>query len=317
MPRSEALRQDSSVSERPRALDPLPTIVVPVYRTPLQLVGQCLCSIARQTVGGYEVVVVDNGSGASYHRKLRAVVRTLLHDRDGRLIRLTHNSGPAAGRNAGAAAARGAYVAFVDSDDIVEPRLVEAIRPALRRGCAVAYTHHVHVAYDGRRVVHVRDKRVYQRLLERFAGTLEDPLVHSTFVHHCLIVQRDQFEAIGGFRTDLGYGEEEEVPMLIAERAGPSGVTLVPEVLYRYRMNPVSIMHESSLYEHVVESRVSIMVAAARRRGFPAVTGERLGRAYPTNAPQYAVYDARGERLSAGWFDYDALSIRPEHLEYP
>lgn len=291
------------------------TIVVPVHRTPLQLVDECLRSICRQTVGGFEIVVVDDGSGPTYRRELSGLVRHLLDDRSARLIELEANGGPAVARNAGAAAARGEYVAFVDSDDLVEPRLMEAIRPALRSGCAVAYTHHVHVAQDGRRLIHVRDKRVYQRLFARFAGTSDDPLVHSTFVHHCLFVRRTDFEAVGGFRTDLRYGEEEEVPMLIAERVGPAGVALVPEVLYRYRVNPVSIMHRASLYQRVVETRVAIMVAAARRRGFPAVTGERLGRARPTNAPQYAVYDARGERLCARWFDYDSLSILPQFLE--
>jgi hypothetical protein len=55
-------------------------------------------------------------------------------------------------------------------------------------------------------------------------------------------------------------------------------------------------------------------VEAARRRGLDVEHCDRLGRATPTHAPHYALFDSAGERISVPYFDYDNLAIRPEYL---
>jgi glycosyltransferase involved in cell wall biosynthesis len=295
--------------------DPALSVVVPVHRTRPAFVAECLASLAAQTDRDFEVVLVDDGSGPAYRRALEELAARELAGMDVRLEVRARRGGPAAARNAGAAAARGDYLMLVDSDDITEPRLVEMVRPALRAGCALAYTQHVDAAVDGRTVALARDKRPYHALLQRFAGTADDPLVHVAWISHCMTVRRADFEAVGGYRTDLRYGEELELAVLVAERAGAAGVVLVPKVLYRYRANPESIVHRPALYRQVVEARVAIVLAAARRRGLAAVRGERLGRALATGAPHFGLYDEDGRQFRASWFDYEALCIRPGYRD--
>jgi glycosyltransferase involved in cell wall biosynthesis len=93
----------------------LVSVVIPTFGRAEQL-ASALASVAAQTHRAVEVVVVDDGSAADDAAEIAEHVA-----RNGaRLIR-QENRGPAVARNAGWAAARGEYVAFLDSDDLFLP----------------------------------------------------------------------------------------------------------------------------------------------------------------------------------------------------
>ena len=295
--------------------DPRVSVVVPVHRVPRPFLADCLASLAAQTDRDFEVVIVDDGSGARDRAALEAEAARALDGVETRFVMRARRGGPAAARNDGAEAARGEYLMWVDADDVAEPRLVESVRAALRAAPALVYTHHVDVEADGRTLLRERDKRPYHALLRRHFGTADDPLIHAAWVSHCTTVRRSDFEAVGGYRTDLRYGEELEVVVKVTERRGPEQVALISEPLYRYRANPGSIVRQADLYRQVNEARLHIVMEAARRRGLEPVKAERLGRAAQTGVPQFGLYDEWGARLEASWFDYEALAIRPERFE--
>jgi glycosyltransferase involved in cell wall biosynthesis len=92
--------------------NPLVSVVTPVYNGEAFL-RETLESIFAQDYEPFEVIVVDDGStdgSAAIARSYPAA----------RYIR-QHNQGPAAARNAGIAAARGEFLAFVDADDVALP----------------------------------------------------------------------------------------------------------------------------------------------------------------------------------------------------
>lgn len=88
------------------------SFVLPTYNRPGQL-KTCLQSLAGLSYpsGGYEVIVVDDGS----RKSLDAVVREFTDQLNITLIR-QQNAGPASARNKGAGIARGKYLAFIDDD---------------------------------------------------------------------------------------------------------------------------------------------------------------------------------------------------------
>ncbi|MFZ3495554.1 CDP-glycerol glycerophosphotransferase family protein [Streptomyces sp. 5.8] len=104
------------------------SIVVPVYNVELYL-DECLESIAAQTFGDFEVVLVDDGSTDG-----SAAIAQAFADRDDRFrLVLQKNAGLGAARNAGARRISPGteYLAFVDSDDTMPPdayqRMIEAL----------------------------------------------------------------------------------------------------------------------------------------------------------------------------------------------
>jgi glycosyltransferase involved in cell wall biosynthesis len=86
------------------------SVIIPVFNR--QSLGvRAVLSACAQGVDGLEIIVVDDGSRPPF--QLRAVDRPECV----RVIRLPGNSGASAARNAGIAAARGEWIALLDSDD--------------------------------------------------------------------------------------------------------------------------------------------------------------------------------------------------------
>lgn len=90
---------------------PRVSVVIPAYNRAGTL-GRAIDSVRGQEVADWELIVVDDGSGDG-----TATVAEAYGDARIRLVRHPANRGAAAARNTGIAAARGRYVAFLDSDD--------------------------------------------------------------------------------------------------------------------------------------------------------------------------------------------------------
>ena len=108
--RARALLLQVATASRLRR--PLLSIVVPVYNVEGYL-SECLESILCQPMRDLEVILVDDGSTDSSGRIATRFARSSPRVR---LLRQA-NAGLGAARNAGARAARGHMLAFVDSDD--------------------------------------------------------------------------------------------------------------------------------------------------------------------------------------------------------
>jgi len=95
---------------------PAVTIVIPVFETEAYL-GACLESVLRQTFSDFEVIVVDDRSPGDVARTTERVAQG---DRRVRIVQHEANRGVLQARISGARAARGGYIAFLDSDDELE-----------------------------------------------------------------------------------------------------------------------------------------------------------------------------------------------------
>ncbi|WP_425102312.1 glycosyltransferase [Tropicibacter sp. S64] len=105
---------------------PLITVIVPVYNVEGH-VAACLASLGAQTLADFEVLVVDDGSTDQSAARAREAIGG-----DPR-FQLIHqdNRGLSGARNTGLDAARGRFIAFVDSDDRVTPDYLGQLWQAL------------------------------------------------------------------------------------------------------------------------------------------------------------------------------------------
>ncbi|UHQ18466.1 glycosyltransferase family 2 protein [Lysobacter sp. KIS68-7] len=99
------------------------SVVIPVYNRSKEI-APALESLLAQTDADFECIVVDDGSKDG--QALREVVDALGDDRFRYLRR--ENGGGGAARNSGIEAARGRYVAFLDSDDRFLPEKLAVVR---------------------------------------------------------------------------------------------------------------------------------------------------------------------------------------------
>lgn len=107
---------------------PVVSIIVPVYNVK-SYVGECVESLCRQTYTNLEILLVDDGSTDG-----SGEVCDEYAGRDER-IRVIHqaNRGLSGARNMGLDDARGEYIAFVDSDDLVSRNYVETLYELLMK----------------------------------------------------------------------------------------------------------------------------------------------------------------------------------------
>lgn len=110
---------------------PFFSVVIPVYNRAAELAA-AIASVRAQSFQDFEIVVVDDGSEDDPH----AVVATL-NDPRIRFIR-QDNAGGGAARNTGIDHARGAFVAFLDSDDMFLPHHLKSMHALLKDGAGQA-----------------------------------------------------------------------------------------------------------------------------------------------------------------------------------
>lgn len=120
----------------------LVSIIVPIYNVELYI-RECLDSLVNQTYTAIEIIAVDDGSkdasgsiADEYASKYSNV--HVIHKKNG---------GLSSARNAGLEIAKGEYIAFIDSDDLVSLDYVDLMVNALEQG--YDYAECYNMAFDG------------------------------------------------------------------------------------------------------------------------------------------------------------------------
>jgi GT2 family glycosyltransferase len=180
---------------------PLISVVIPTYNRPEPL-RACLESLTRlrAPAGGFEVVVVDDGSDPP----LAPVVEAKADRLPARLIRQA-NAGPAAARNAGVEAAAGRYIAFTDDDCAPDPDWL----------CVLADRLNQHPgALIGGRIVNALPQNLgataSQHLIGYLYGYYNDGPAARFLTSNNMAVSRRAFQEAGGFDTNLRRAAAED-----------------------------------------------------------------------------------------------------------
>jgi glycosyltransferase involved in cell wall biosynthesis len=102
------------------------SVVIPVYNT-AKFLAQCLDSVIHQTFTDFEAIIVDDGSTDNSIEIDRYYAG---HDTRFRILQ-QENKGLSEARNAGLDIARGEWITFVDSDDMIAPNFLQTLFNAI------------------------------------------------------------------------------------------------------------------------------------------------------------------------------------------
>ena len=104
------------------------SVIVPVYNTE-EYLSQCLESILEQTFPDFEVIVVNDGSSDKSHDVAKSY-----SEKDSRILIVNQeNKGLSEARNAGIDRAKGEWITFIDSDDIIAPSFLQKLLDAAQK----------------------------------------------------------------------------------------------------------------------------------------------------------------------------------------
>lgn len=124
------------------------SIIVPVYKS-RDTLTRCVESLQNQTAADLEILLVDDGSPDGSGELCRELAG---HDARIRVIH-KENGGVSSARNAGIREAKGEYLIFTDSDDYVEPDMVEKLLDGIGESDIAICGFHHH--YQGRDVIRI------------------------------------------------------------------------------------------------------------------------------------------------------------------
>lgn len=197
---------------------PFFSVVIPT-RDRRPVVEEAVESVLAQTFASFELIVVDDGSRDGTAEKVRE-----LHP-DTRIVRLP-GKGVSAARNAGVAAAKSGWVAFLDSDDLWLPQKLERQMEAIARDGAIRaiFTGEIWERH-GRRVNPMKKHAKDAPGPDGFFGrSCRICLVSASSI----AVRRDVFDEVGLFDEAMPVCEDFDMWLRIMER---HGIEYLPEKL--------------------------------------------------------------------------------------
>ena len=287
---------------------PAISIVVPTHNRPA-LLAEALQSIAVQTVGDWEAIVVDDAS---------APPAQIPPDGRMRIVRHAEARGGAAAKQTGALGARGDILAFLDDDDLYAPTYLERARAVLERhpdmqvvfmgvswfGSGAAWGEQAYRTSMEKTLAEARgeeidpgvvrfDERLVPALLKRVPMAFQRP-----------VVRRSAFQRIGGYREgcllwdcDWAIRAALEVPValvsegLYLQRAERQGYSSRPDRRLEHVMSGIEIR----------ETMLKSSTGAESRRHWEPVFREALADSWFELAYQQRDAGRFRESLAAWW----------------
>lgn len=183
------------------------------------IIEDSIRSILAQTHRAFELIIVDDGSTDGTEQLLRE--RYAAELAEGRIvyIRFSRNLGVSAARNAGLLAARNPWIAYVDSDNVVDARFLDAFarRIVVNDGTLTFYARFLQES-----VPRIVGKPFNLQELRR-----SNYIDLGVFVHHIIC-----FHELGGFDVSLRRLVDWDLILKYLHRHPPA---FIGEVLMTYR----------------------------------------------------------------------------------
>ena len=217
---------------------PKASVIVPVYKVE-EYLEKCVQSILAQTERDFELILVDDGSPDRCGALCDSLAQT-----DSR-IRVIHqeNQGLGGARNTGIREARGDWLLLVDSDDWIEPKILEkAMEAGLREEADLVMFAFRTVDEQGRELGVFREDMPKERgitLQEHKEALLTAPCAWNK------LYRRGFFQGTGlAYPPRVWYEDLRTSPKLMA-KAGR--MVFLDEVGYNYLQRQGSIMKSANL----------------------------------------------------------------------
>ena len=241
-------------SAHPREGDILFSILLPVYRTPLTYIRECIESIRGQFYTGWELIVVDDGSE---DENLSHILQTFARaDSRIRLIANNKNRGIANATNDALASAVGDFVVLIDHDDLFRPHTLSEFAARLHSEPSL------NVLYSDEDKLSPSGTRTLPLLKPAFSPEF---LRGVMYVGHALCVRTSFARLIGGF--DPAFDGIQDYEFLLRASEHTTHIGHVPRILYHWRQSPHSSAMVSNIKGDIDALQVRAVAAHLSRIG--------------------------------------------------
>jgi glycosyltransferase involved in cell wall biosynthesis len=281
-------------------LSPTVSIVLPTFNR-LRYLPSAVQSVFAQTFTDWELIVADDGS----ERETTTYLDTVNNPPRVKVLRLPHSGNPGAVRNCASQAARGEYIAFLDSDDVWMPEKLTLQLASLELHPERGWSHTAFSLIDD-------SGTPISGVLARWPATegwVTEPLVKMEIAvaTSTLIVRRQLFEQVGGFDIKQRMCEDYDLWLRLSELSEIDGVR---QTLLHKRRHQEHFGDYSNAFEGRLRALEKMLIAATDR-SLQSVLRRERAKAAAGLARSYAVCGGR-------WAALRTLAMSSQYSwEYP
>lgn len=256
--------------------EPLISIIVPIYNTPITFLRQMIDSVQQQSYEKWELCI---GNASPEKQEIRQVLEEYKSDKRIKEIAIPENKGIAENTNKAMTISEGEFIGLLDHDDLLAPNaLYEVVKVLNENNLA--------------EVVYTDEDKVTADLEEHFRPHFKpdfnlDLLRSNNYICHFFVASRDLIKRVGGFRPEFNGAQDYDLILRCTEQA--KQIMHIPKILYHWRVhkastadNPASKMYafdagKRAIEEHLVRCRTKGTVQHTKDLGFYRVKYEVCG----------------------------------------
>lgn len=255
------------------SVQPLISIVVPTYQTPVPFLKDMIDSVRKQSYEKWELCIADGSlNGDENDTKVIRVREELnrysMEDKRIKVVYLEENQGIAENTNQALALATGEYIGLFDHDDMLTPdALYEIVKAINDYDYDVLYTDEDKISEDS----HDYKKPVFK------PDYSPELLCANNYITHFFVAKKSIVDRLGGFRKEYDGSQDYDFIFRCVELAKKVGH--VSKVLYHWRMHGGSVAGDPTSKMYAYDAGKKAIQSHYERVGIQANVEhmERLG----------------------------------------
>ena len=255
------------------SVQPLISIVVPTYQTPIPFLKDMIDSVRKQSYEKWELCIADGSlNGDENDTKVIRVREELnrysMEDKRIKVVYLEENQGIAENTNQALALATGEYIGLFDHDDMLTPdALYEIVKAINDYDYDVLYTDEDKISEDS----HNYKKPVFK------PDYSPELLCANNYITHFFVAKKSIVDRLVGFRKEYDGSQDYDFIFRCVELAKKVGH--VSKVLYHWRMHGGSVAGDPTSKMYAYDAGKKAIQSHYERVGIQANVEhmERLG----------------------------------------
>ena len=224
------------------------SIIVPIYNVDKYL-EECIESLKNQTYKNLEIILINDGSADNSEQICREEAK-----QDNRIVFINKkNGGAASAKNKGLKVAKGDYITFVDSDDFIEPDMIEYMVNTIKKyNSDIIQCSFINLYKNTEKFK--QDKIVEQRIsskdfLELFLTKWDSSLFWNK------LFKRDVIENVF-FKEGRCIDDEFFTYKCVINS---KSIVTINKIVYNYRMRKSGVMKSESSQKQILKDRVDYL----------------------------------------------------------
>lgn len=255
------------------SVQPLISIVVPTYQTPIPFLKDMIDSVRKQSYEKWELCIADGSLNEDENdtkviRVREELNRYSMEDKRIKVVYLEENQGIAENTNQALALATGEYIGLFDHDDMLTPdALYEIVKAINDYDYDVLYTDEDKISEDS----HDYKKPVFK------PDYSPELLCANNYITHFFVAKKTIVDRLGGFRKEYDGSQDYDFIFRCVELAKKVGH--VSKVLYHWRMHGGSVAGDPTSKMYAYDAGKKAIQSHYERVGIQANVEhmERLG----------------------------------------